>query len=143
MNRNDIPHEPFEQVHVMARLVGEDAPVLRPGSAPAVLIIIALVASPAHPHRPEHELAEATRIERLARFHHWHIEAVLLDHEQLDARTVARGDHRVGVLEPQRHRLLDDDVLARLGRSDRMSGVHPARRQHRHHLDFRIGQHRV
>ena len=40
------------------------------------------------------------------------IVAVLLDDEELDAAGIAGGDHAVGVLERERHRLLDDEMLA-------------------------------
>ena len=96
----------------MARLVRQHAAVQRPGAAPRILVVILLPAAPAHAHRAEHELAEASGVERLAQLDDRHVEAVLLHHEQPDAVLVAGADHLVGVVERQRHRLLDDDVLA-------------------------------
>ena len=40
------------------------------------------------------------------------VEPVLLDDEELDIRGIASRNHRVGIRNRQRHRLLDYDVLA-------------------------------
>ena len=82
MHALDLAHEPPEHVDMMAGLIGDHAAVLGPGAAPRILIVVALVAAPAHAHRAEHELAEASGIERFARFDDGHVEAVLLDDEQ-------------------------------------------------------------
>ena len=120
MNADDVAEEPFQHVDVVAGLVGQHAAVIGPGAAPGVLVVIGLVAAPAHPHRAENEPAEAAGVQRLARLHHRNVEAVLLDDEQLDAGFVAGADHVVGILQPQRHRLLDDDMLAGLRAGDDM-----------------------
>ena len=140
MNADDIAEKPFQHVDVMAGLVGEHAAVIGPGAAPGVLIVIGLVAAPAHAHRAENQAAEAAGLQRLARLHHRNVEAILLDDEQLDAGLVAGADHVVGVLQPQRHRLLDDDVLSGLRAGDDMGGMHSARRQHRHRVDILPGE---
>ena len=140
MNADDIAEEPFQHIDMMAGLVGEHAAVIGPGAAPGILIVIGLVAAPAHADRAENEAAEAAGLQRLARLHHGNVEAVLLDDEQLDAGLVAGADHVVGVLQPQRHRLLDDDVLSGLRAGDDMGGMHAARRQHRHRIDILAGE---
>ena len=135
MNAHDVAEKPLQHVDVMAGLIGEHAAVIGPGAAPVVLIVVGLVAAPAHAHGAEDEPAEAAGLQRLARLDHRNVEAVLLDDEQLDARLVAGADHVVGILQPQRHRLFDDDVLAGPGAGDDMLGMHSARRQHRDRVD--------
>jgi hypothetical protein len=54
---------------------------------------------------------------------------------------VTRCDHRIGIIQPQRHRLFDNDMLASPGREDGMFGVHSAGSKHDHHLDIRVTQH--
>ena len=63
------------------------------------------------------------------------VEAVLLDDEQFDTRLIAGAHHVVGILQPQRHRLLDDDVLARSGAGDGVLWMHSARGQDRDGVD--------
>ena len=140
MNADDVAEEPFQHVDVVAGLVGEHAAVIGPGAAPGILIVIGLVAAPADADRAENQAAEAAGLQRLARLHHGNVEAILLDDEQLDAGFVAGADHVVGVLQPQRHRLLDDGVLAGLRAGDDMGGMHAARRQHRHRIDVLPGE---
>jgi hypothetical protein len=52
---------------VPARLVGEHAAIIGPGPPPGVLILVGLIAAPAHADRTQDELAESVGIERLAR----------------------------------------------------------------------------
>ena len=83
-----------------------------PGPAPRLRVVVGLVAGPAQPDRAEHQPPEPALFERLARLHDRQVVAVLVHDEQLGAVRVARLDHPVGVLEPQRHRLFDDDRAA-------------------------------
>jgi len=119
----------------VTRLVGEHAAVIGPGAAPGILIVIGLVAAPAHAHRAEDEAPEAAGLQRLARLDHGNVETVLLHDEELDAGLIAGPDHLVGILEPERHRLFDDHVLARSCAGDDMGGMHPARGEHRDGVD--------
>ena len=120
----------------MARLVGEHAAIIGPGAPPLVLIVIGLVAAPAHAHGAENKLAEPPRLKGLARLDDRNVESVLLDDEQLDAGLVAGTDHVVGVLQPQCHRLFDDDVLPGPCAGDDVLGMHSTRRQHRDRVDI-------
>ena len=116
MNADDVAEKPFQHIDVMAGLVGEHAAVIGPGAAPVILVIIGLVAAPAHAHGAENKPPEPPCLQRLARLDDRNVEAVLLDDEQLDAGFVAGADHLVGILQPQRHRLFDDDMLSRPSR---------------------------
>jgi hypothetical protein len=97
---------------MMACLVGQDSTVERPRAAPAILIAITLVATPANPDRAHHQLAETSVLQRLSQLDHGNIESVLLDYEQLATCRVASAHHRAGAAERQSHRLFDHDMLA-------------------------------
>jgi hypothetical protein len=127
---------------MVAGLVGHDTTVHGPGAAPVVLVVVLLVATPAHPHGAEHELAEAAGVQGLAGLDDGHVEAVLFDHQQMPVRFSCGGDHAVGVCKRQRHRLFDDGVPAGSENAHHMVGVHAARRQHRHGIEISTGQHR-
>ncbi len=60
------------------------------------------------------------------------------DHQH-PARRVRGRDHRLGLLQRGRHRLLDQHVLARLQAGDRLLGVQAVRRAHHHGIDLRVG----
>jgi hypothetical protein len=84
-------------MNVMARLVRDDAAVLRERATPAILRVVILIAAPAHAHRAEHKLAETSGIQRFARLHDGHVEAVLLDDEQAHAMRHRFADHSIAV----------------------------------------------
>jgi len=65
-------------------------------------------------------------------------EAVLVAHGELHAGLVGRLDHRVGLLQGRRDRLLTQDVLARPCRGDDGLGVRGRPRRDSDHLDARI-----
>ena len=55
---------------------------------------------------------------------------------------LARGSHhRAGVAGAERHRLLDEDVLARLERRDRLLGMQRVRRREVDGVDRGVGEH--
>lgn len=60
------------------------------------------------------------------------------DH-QMGAGALAGGDHAAAVVEAQRHRLFDQDMLAMGRRQRHMLGVQLVRRGHVHPLDLRVG----
>ena len=140
MHADDIAKEPLQHIDMVAGLIGEHAAVIGPGAAPVVLVVIGLVPAPAHAHGAQDEPPEPAGVERLARLDHGNVEAVLLDDEQFDAGFVAGADHGVGILQPQRHRLFDDDMLSRFSAGDDMLRMHAARRQHRHRVDILAGE---
>src|SRR5689334_18137019 len=96
----------------MAGLVRKHAAVIGPGAAPGVLIVISLVPAPPHPHGTEDEPAKPAGVQRLTRLHDRDVEAVLLHDKQFHAGLVAGAYHVVGVLQPERHWLFDDDMFA-------------------------------
>jgi hypothetical protein len=66
----------------------------------------------------------------------------LVGHER-HPRSRRRFDHPIGVGAIERHRLLDEDVAAGLGRSDRDRRVGPRRGEHVHGIDAVDRQHLV
>src|SRR5262245_10193061 len=108
---------------MMTRLIGQNATIVGPSAAPIVLIVIGLISTPAHTHRSQQEFSKATRIERLSRLDDRYVEAVLLDDEHLDAGLITGLNHVIGVLQPQRHWLLNHHMFSGLGASDHMGGV--------------------
>ena len=54
----------------------------------------------------------------------------------LTPASITGADHVVGVLQPQRHRLFDHDMLSGPGAGNDMRGVHSARRQNRNRVDI-------
>ena len=115
-----LPHHPFEKIHVMAGLIGEDTSVHRgPCPTPGVLIVIGLRPAPPHPHGSQYKFPEAASVERFARLNHRHIETVLLDDEELQphprSQAVING---IGIIERQSHGLLHDDVFSIPGKID-------------------------
>ena len=58
------------------------------------------------------------------------IEVAVVGDTEGDAMRAARGDHPLALADVHRHRFLAEDVLARLGRGDRLLGVEPHRRGH-------------
>src|SRR5205085_844604 len=67
MDADDVAEKPFQHVDMMARLVGQYAAIIGPCPAPVVLVIVGLVAAPAHASRAENEPAEPSRFQRFAR----------------------------------------------------------------------------
>jgi hypothetical protein len=135
MDTDDVAEKPLQHIDMMAGLIGEHAAVIGPGATPGILVIIGLIAAPAHPHGAQNETTEPAGFERFAGLDHRNVESILLDDEHLDACFVAGTDHVVGILQPQRHRLLDDDMLAGLCAGDDMRSMHTARRQNRYRVD--------
>ena len=86
-------------------------------------VVVRLVARPPQPDRAHHQPAEASLLERLPRLHDRQVVAVLVDDEQLHAVRVARLDHAVRILEPQRQRLLDDERPAVLDQVEHVLAV--------------------
>src|SRR5258708_18021366 len=127
---------------MMARLVAENTTVQSPGSAPGVLIVISLRATPPNSNCAQHEASEAPAFQSLAQLHHGNIKAILLDNKEARANGVACPNHRIGIIERQRHRLLDDYVATVLGEGDYVFRVPAAlgknhddiRSYHLHHL---------
>ena len=62
--------------------------------------------------------------------------------DEMDLGALDRGDDGIAVGKRQRHRLFQDDVLAVLGRQDRVSGVELVRRRDIDHVDRGIGDQR-
>ncbi len=70
-------------------------------------------------------------------------EAALETYARLHARLLHRRHHPAQVLFRQAQRLLDDEMLARLGCGDDLVGVLVRVTRHIHHVDRRILQHRL
>ena len=125
-DRFDRSHEPRQHVDVVGRLIHEDAAVVRPRAAPRLRVVVGLVAGPPQPHGAQHQTPEPTLVQRLAGLDDRRVVAILVDDEQLHAVQVARLDHPIGVLEPERHRLLDDNRTAVLRQLEHVLAVRAA-----------------
>jgi len=99
------------------------------------VIIIGLIAAPAHAHRSQHQPAKATGFKRFACLDHRNVESVLFNNEQLDGRRIAGSDHGIGILKAKRHRFFNDNVLACFGGRNGVSRMHAAGCQHRHRIE--------
>ena len=128
---------------MVARLVRQHAAVERPSAPPWVLVVVFLPAAPAHSHGAEHELAEATVLERLPQPHDRHVEPVLLDDEEARTVAVARADHGIRVVQRQGHRLLHHQVLAVRGKRDHVLRVAAALGEHDDHVRLLARDHFV
>jgi len=135
MDADDVAEKPFQHIDMMTGLVAQHAAIIGPGAAPGILVLISLVPAPAHADGAEDEPPEPAGLQCLARLDDGHVETVLLDDEQLDAGLVAGPDHGVGILQAERHRLFDDDVLSGPGARDHMLGMQPAWRQNGNRVD--------
>ncbi len=91
------------------RRVGEPAP-----RAPVGMHAVAVRA---------HDRAELAREDRVAQRDHGAVVPPGVQHEQQPVVTLRLGEHRLGVGDGRRHRLLAENVLARLERRDRLLGV--------------------
>jgi hypothetical protein len=91
-----------------------------------------LVPAPPNPDRAEDEPAEPSGLERLAGLDDGNVETILLHDEKLHPGLVAGADHVISILQPKRHRLLDDDMLSRACACYRVLRMHPAGRQDSH-----------
>ena len=107
--RFDVAHEPGEHIHVVRGLVHEHAAIVRPCSSPGFRVVVGLIARPAQADGPQHEPAEAPLLQGFTRLRNRRVVPVLVHDEQFDAVHVARFDHPVRILQPQRQRLLDDE----------------------------------
>src|ERR1700722_14707502 len=97
MDIYNISEKPLEHIDVMTCLIGQDSSVIGPGTAPGVLIIIALISAPAHPHRSQDQTTQPPGLQSSPSLDHRDFETVLLYHEQLDTRRIAGADHFVRV----------------------------------------------
>lgn len=141
-DRYRFPHHPFQQIHMVTGLVGEDAAIHGPGAPPGILIVIVLRATPAHPNRPHHQATEPPLTKRLPQLDHGEVVAILLDHKELDPRPVTGLDHPVGILKTQCHGLFHHQMFAMGSNIDGDIGVFAAFGQNVDHLDLRVfGQH--
>ena len=113
-----VAHHPLQQVDVVARLVRQDTAVERPGAAPGILVVVVLrddtsararCRARAFRSAPPPAPRAASRTGTLKRF--------CFTTKSLMPCVVAAADHRVRVVQRQRHRLLDHDVLAVLARA--------------------------
>ena len=76
----------------------------------------------------EDGLPDLTGREQRAHARDNRIEVAVIGDSEGDAMRAARGNHPLALAHVQRHRFLAEDVLARLGRGDRLLGMEPHRR---------------
>ena len=50
VNADDVAEKPLQHIDVMACLISQHPTIVGPRAAPSVLIIVALVSAPSHPH---------------------------------------------------------------------------------------------
>ena len=79
--------------------------------------------------------------ERFAQFHHGNVEPVLFDDEQTDPDRIAGADHGVRIIERERHRLFNEDVLAMGSRSSDVLAMKLMRCGDVDGFDLRVGAH--
>src|SRR5262249_3560749 len=107
--------KPYQQIHVVARLVHEDATVVGPGAPPRILVVIGLIPRPTNANAACHQLPEAPGFQRFSQLDDWHIEPVLLHYEQPHSRLGTTIDHYPSIPDVQGHRFLDHDVATVTG----------------------------
>ena len=117
-------------------LVGKHAAIQGMGAAPGCLIIIGLGPAPADANRAHHKLAEAALAVGFHQLANRQVVAVLLDDEEPDIGGVASRNHRIGIRDRQRHRLLDQDMLAVRRQRQAMGGMVAAFRQNADDVDL-------
>ena len=83
--------------------------------------------------------AERAARDQFARARDRRVERMAVADDEMHVRALRRLDHRGAVVERQRHRLLDQQMLAVLGGEHRMTRVILMRRRHIDGLDRRIG----
>jgi hypothetical protein len=69
------------------------------------------------------DAAKATLLDRTSKQLNGGVQAILLDHEQLDVVCIAGLDQRICIGQRDCHRLLDYDMLSRPRRDDSMCRV--------------------
>ena len=116
-------HHPAQQVDAVDALVHEAAAVLRPRAAPGRLLVVALVAVPAHVDGAVGEPAEAAVLERGARLLDGDVEAVLMAGRNEHAALLGAADDLVRVRHGHGHGLLNDDVHASVDAVESDGGV--------------------
>src|ERR1019366_6215360 len=62
----NVAHHPFEQVDVMAGLICKYAPILRPRTAPSVLVIVILCSAPPNAYSAEEQPSQSSGIQCFA-----------------------------------------------------------------------------
>ena len=113
------PHEPLELVDGVDRLVHQDAAALgRPLAAPGIGGEVLRRPPETDRALAEGQLAELAGVDRRADALRGRPEAALEDDAELDPGPLGRGDHPVGVRQPDRDRLLAEGVDPRLGGGD-------------------------
>jgi len=137
----------LQQINVMARLIGKNTTILRPGPAPWILFVVTLVSAPSNPNRSHNEFPKATLFNCFSKLHNWKIESILLYHKKPAAISIARLNHVVSVIQAKSHWFLNKYVLSERGKSDDMIGVIPTFSQDRHkcricfrHHFFHVGK---
>ena len=129
MHRGERPHHLAEDVVDVDRVRREAAAELaREGAAPARRLVVGVAAPPVRLGGGDRRLAGEALRHQVAQLLHPVAEAVLEDRADPAAGGLLRRLDHVHLGEALRHRLLDDDVEARLQRRDRLLLVHAGRR---------------
>jgi hypothetical protein len=117
----DVAGQPEEHVDVVDRLVDEGpAAVERPGAAPCRAVVVLGRPPPLHGHAPQHQVTESSASHRGPHRRRMRLESSLVDDAEGDPGALAGVDHLVGAPQAHLDRLLDEHVLAPLGRRDRV-----------------------
>src|SRR4029079_3479459 len=116
------------QIHIVRRLIHECAAIKFPRAAPWRLIVVILRSSPPHGAVSNVEAAESPPVNRSLEQLYRRIEPILLHHEQMNLRGIARCDTLLGALERYSHRLLGHDVMTGLCGEDTLGGMQTRRR---------------
>ena len=126
----------------MGRLVDEDAAALGvPAASPGVGSVVREVAPAIHLEDAQRRRADLPRVDRRLHPTDRLVPPPLADDAERHGRPLRRGEHRVAIGEARRHRLLDQDMGAGLGREDRRPGVERVRRGDRDGLGPRLVEH--
>ena len=116
-------HQPVQHVYIVAGLVQESTPVKVPAATPGGLVVVTLRTRPKHIDIDHHNAAEATLMNGALEALNRRIQAVLLDHEELDARVPAGANHRHTLIPFGGHRFLCEHMHAGLCTEDRLTGM--------------------
>ena len=137
-------HQPGQQIDAVDRLVHQGAAAVQfPGAAPGAAVVVLLGAVPLDVRVADCQSAEAALVDGLLDQLRRFVKPRGKDRGQHDARLVAGVDDLVAAFERDLQRLLDDHVFARPGRRHGRLQMGTAGRADRHHVDLRVGQHRV
>lgn len=139
----DVADQPIQHIDVVAGLVHEGAAVEFPGAAPFGGIVILLGSGPEHIALGHVDAAETAFVDGCLQALHRRVQAILLDHEEMDFAVIADLDHFINRSQGDAHGFFRDDMLAGFGHLDSVVGVQTAWRGDDDGVEVCLSQHGV